>query len=99
MSNQTFPIMDLESDVANITQDSKLRKQRFPAQTSTNINSWQHFSVICSVNVVEKIKIIARNEGFSIRDVVEKYLKDGISRYEEKHGMITEQKKNINEVL
>ena len=35
-------------------------------------SSWTHFTVICSEELVDKIKFIAQTENFSIRDVVEK---------------------------
>ena len=41
----------------------------------------------------------ACKEGFSIRDVMEKYLKDGIARYEQKHGAVTKQRRNIDDIL
>jgi len=45
------------------------------------------------------VKTIAHNEGFSIRDVVEKFLGDGISRYEHRHGAVAHQQKDINDIL
>jgi hypothetical protein len=48
---------------------------------------------------VGKVKAIAHKEGFSIREVVEKYLKDGIARYEQKHGAVTKQRRNIDDIL
>ncbi len=60
-----------------------------------------HFSVICSSEIVEKVKAIAKLEGFTIREVVEKYLSDGIRNYENKRGPVTsrENNKDINDVL
>ena len=54
---------------------------------------------ICSIEIVDKVKAIAHKEGFSLRDVVEKYLKDGIARYEQKHGAVTKQRRDIDEIL
>ena len=68
-------------------------------------NSWTRFCVICSVELVEKIKHIATVEGFTIREVVEKSLSDTIGSYERKKGKKIElklkrkPKKDINEVL
>ena len=45
------------------------------------------------------VRTIAHKEGFSIREVVEKYLKDGIARYEQKHGAVTNQRRNIDDIL
>ena len=64
--------------------------------------SWERFTVVCSCELVEKVKAIADKEGFTIREVVEKYLGDGIRAYESKYGEIIIKKKvrkNIEEVL
>ena len=58
-----------------------------------------HFTFICSIEIVGKVKAIAHKAGFSIRDVVEKYLKDGIARYEQKHGAVINQQRNIDDIL
>ena len=71
-------------------------------KVETPNNSWTHFTAICSVELVEKIKAIAQREGFSIRDVVDKSYRDTISRYEAKHGKIklkAKKEKNIDDVL
>ena len=107
MSEQAYPsgLTDLESSVKDITQKAKPteqpkpQKQQTPEETSVNKKAWQHFTVICAVEIVVKIKAIARIEGFSIREVIEKFLSDGIARYEQKHGTVTNRKKSVDEVL
>ena len=108
MSEQAFPLdgfNDLESSVRNITQQARPKEQKKPHEeqrsedTSVIKRAWQHFTVILVVDIVVKIKAIARIEGFSIRDVVEKFLSDGIARYEQKHGAVTNRKKNIDDIL
>ena len=102
MSEQTFPLSDfndLESSVRNITQQPKPQKQQAPKESSVIKKAWQHFTIICAVEIVVKIRAIARIEGFSIREVVEKFLRDGIARYEQKHGAVTNRKKSVDEVL
>ena len=108
MSEQTFPLSDfndLESSVRNITLQARPKEQKKPHEeqrfedTSVIKRAWQHFTVILAVDIVVKIKAIARIEGFSIRDVVEKFLSDGIARYEQKHGAVTNRKKNIDDIL
>ena len=95
----------LESDVRSITQQTRLKEQKTPQEeqrpeeSSVIKRAWQHFTVILAVEIVVKIKAIARIEGFSIRDVVEKFLSDGIARYEQKHGAVTNRKKNIDDIL
>lgn len=104
MTQQIFPLNDLERAVKSITQGAKLKDQHPQGHKNTDTanfakSNWQHFTVICSTDIVKKIKAIAHIEGFSIRDVVEKILGDGILRYEKKHGAITTQKRNIEDVL
>jgi len=73
-----------------------------PAVTKTTTEGkGTHFSVICNSEIVEKVKNIAKLEGFTIREVVEKYLSDGIKNYETKRGPVTfsENNKDINDVL
>ena len=95
----------LESDVRSITQQTRPKEQKTPQEeqrpeeTSVIKRAWQHFTVILAVEIVVKIKAIARIEGFSIRDVVEKFLSDGIARYEQKHGAVINRKKNIDDIL
>ena len=108
MSEQVFPLdgfNTLESDVRSITQQTRPKEQKAPQEeqrpeeSSVIKRAWQHFTVILAVEIVVKIKAIARIEGFSIRDVVEKFLSDGIARYEQKHGAVTNRKKNIDDIL
>ena len=107
MSEQAFPngLTDLESSVKDITQKAKPteqpkpQKQQAPEKASVIRKAWQHFTFICAVEIVVKIKAIARIEGFSIREVIEKFLRDGIARYEQKHGAVTNRKKNIDDIL
>ena len=107
MSEQAFPngLTDLESSVKDITQKAKPtdqpkpQKQQAPKDASVIKKAWQHFTFICAVEIVVKIKAIARIEGFSIREVIEKFLRDGIARYEQKHGAVTNRKKSVDEVL
>ena len=108
MSEQVFPLdgfNTLESDVRSITQQTRPKEQKTPQEeqrpeeSSVIKRAWQQFTVILAVEIVVKIKAIARIEGFSIRDVVEKFLRDGIARYEQKHGAVTNRKKNIDDIL
>lgn len=49
-------------------------------------SNWTHFSAICSEDLVNKIRFIAHEEGFSIRDVVDKAFANFIGAYESKKG-------------
>ena len=65
-------------------------------------SAWTHFTVICSIELVEKMKAIAQKEGFSIRDIVERSFKKSIASYESKHGKIKvkpKRQKNIADVF
>ena len=107
MGQQAYPsgLTDLESEVRSITQQPRLKEQKKPQEEQrpkeacVNKTAWQHFTFICAVEIVVKIKTIARIEGFSIREVIEKVLSDGIARYEQKHGAVTNRKKSIDEIL
>lgn len=71
-------------------------------QATTPDTSWERFTVVCSCEIVEKIKAIAQKEGFTIREVVEKFFSNGINSYEGKHGKIKikpRKKQNIDDVL
>ena len=78
------------------------KKELTNSRVTTPDTSWERFTVVCSCELVEKVKAIADKEGFTIREVVEKYLRDGIRAYESKYGEIIIKKKvrkNIDEVL
>ena len=65
-------------------------------------DSWVRFTVICSDELVQKIKFIAHEEDFNIREVVEKSFRDTINKYESKHGPIvvkSKKKQNVEDVL
>ena len=71
-------------------------------QQSFSDDSWTHFTVICSCELVDKIKTIAQTEGFTIREVEEKFFRNGIGSYEGKHGAVkvrNRKKQNIDDVL
>lgn len=91
----------LENTGQTVPQKREEKKQATP-QTTTPDTSWERFTVVCNCELVEKIKAIAQKEGFTIREVVEKFFGNGISAYENKHGRIkvaTKKKRNIDDVL
>lgn len=51
---------------------------------------WQRFSVICDRQLVAKLRLIAKKEHFSIREVLEYWLRTGIEKYESEHGVVSE---------
>ena len=73
---------------------------------NSNVSSTQpvygRFTVICDSFLSAKIRTIADNEGFSIREVVEKSFRDTINKYESKHGPIvvkSKKKQHVEDVL
>ena len=85
MSEQTFPLGDFN----DLESSVKSITQQPKSQKQQARPQEQKMPV----------KAIAHKEGFSIRDVVEKYLKDGIARYEQKHGAVINQQRNIDDIL
>lgn len=67
--------------------------------TETMHQSSEHFTFICDSVIVEKIKAIASREGFTIRQVMELFLSDGIGAYERKHGAAIPKNRDIKELL
>lgn len=64
--------------------------------------TWDRWTIICSIEIQSKIKAISEKEQFSIREVIEKFLGDGIDAYEAKHGKIrakSRKKKDINSLI
>ena len=60
---------------------------------------WDRWTIICRKEFKQKITAISEKEGFTIREVVEKFFTDGIAAYEAKHGAIDitpKRKKNID---
>ena len=60
---------------------------------------WDRWTIICRKEFKQKITAISEKEGFTIREVVEKFFTDGIAAYEAKHGVIDttpKKKKNID---
>ena len=68
-------------------------------KAGSKVSAWDRWTIICGKDFKQKITAIAEKEGFSIREVVEKFFTDGIAAYEAKHGMIDttlKKKKNID---
>lgn len=92
----------VNSGAVPATVPQKDSENKTEAQQSFTDASWTHFTVICSSELVEKIKAIAQKEGFTIREVVEKFFRNGIGSYESKHGVVkvlNRKKQNIDDIL
>lgn len=79
------------------------KKELTNSRVTTPDTSWERFTVVCNCELVEKVKAIAEKEGFTIREVVEKFFSNGIGAYEAKHGKINikpkKKKKDINSLI
>lgn len=74
--------------------------QRTPRKTNASpTKNWQHFTFICDKKIVSKLRAIAKNEGFSIRELIEYMLLKGISLYENKHGTIKPEAKEVSDIF
>lgn len=61
---------------------------------------YERFNFICSTDLVEKARSISRKEGFTIRALMEKAMRDFFDKYEAKNGKIRLLKsKDIEDVL
>lgn len=92
----------VNSGAVPATVPQKESEKTAEVQQSYTDTSWTHFTVICSSELVDKIKAIAQKEGFTIREVVEKFFRNGIGSYESKHGRVkvrSRRKQNIDDVL
>ena len=92
----------LLENTGQVVPQKREKKELANQQAKTQDTSWERFTVVCSSELVEKIKTIARKESFTIREVVEKFFSNGISSYESKYGKIqilNRKKQNIDDVL
>jgi len=74
-----------------------------PADKDENVNhvpedkpksyDWDRWTIVISKEVKAKVMAIASKEGFSIREVLEKFLNTGIDAYEAKHGKVSTKKR------
>lgn len=62
--------------------------------------SYRHCSFICAPELWDKAQAIANKEGFSIREVMEHWIRAGIASYEAKHGEVAVgNKRSVDDVL
>lgn len=101
-ANNINLVGDMLVSTGNTVPEKKETVQKSITPQVTANTGWTHFTVICNGDLVEKIKAIAQKEGFTIRDVVEKFFRNGIGSYEGKHGVVkvrSRKKQNIDDVL
>lgn len=66
----------------------------------TETKDYERFNFICNTELVEKARSISRKEGFTIRALMEKAMRDFFDKYEAKNGKIRLLKsKDIEDVL
>ena len=96
---------DVDLQTAFIEKTGNNVNNRNVSQTTGTAHqdgSWVRFTVICAEELVQKIRFIAREEDFSIREVIEKSFSNTIASYESKRGkkiIIKTKKKDIDSVL
>ena len=79
-----------EEPVPHRAQSEKVESENY---------DWDRWTIICRKEFKQKITAISEKEGFTIREIVEKFFTDGIAAYEAKHGVIDttpKKKKNID---
>jgi uncharacterized protein YydD (DUF2326 family) len=67
-------------------KDDTLDEQKVENKTT----DWQRFSVICDKILIAKLRLIAKKEHFTIREVLEYWMRTGIEKYESEYGEISE---------
>ena len=73
-----------------------------PEKEESKCYEWERWTIILSKDMKRKIMAIADKERFSIRDIIEKFLGDGIDAYEAKHGKVktkAKKRKSIESIL
>lgn len=82
------------------SKEVKVSMKATRMEEKTADTPWKHFSFICSVELVDKIQAIAHKEGFTIRALMEFLMRQGIDKYEAKHGKAKKIKtKDVNDVM
>ncbi len=85
MSEQTFPLSDF-NDLESSVRNITQQPKPQKQQARPQEQQMPQEADACK-------------QDWIIRDVMEKYLKDGIARYEQKHGAVTKQQRNIDDIL
>jgi len=67
--------------------------------TTGNEKDYVRFNFICNSDLVRKIKAVSVKEGISIRRIMEKAIRDWLTKYEAKNGPIGEVKERSIEDL
>ena len=91
--NRELPVEESASQ-KNVSSNRAL-----PEKEDPKCYEWERWTIICRKEFKQKITAISEKEGFTIREVVEKFFTDGIAAYEAKHGAIDitpKRKKNID---
>ena len=91
-----------KNNKTDVTSKGKQNPPQSPKnyKTSSKEDQWQHFSFICSTELVVKVQAIAHKEGFTIRSFMEYVMKQGVDAYESKYGKVKKiRTKDIKEVM
>lgn len=96
-SENREPPVEESASQKNVSSNRALSEKEDP-----KCYEWERWTIILSKDMKRKIMAIADKERFSIRDVIEKFLGDGIDAYEAKHGKVktkAKKRKSIESIL
>ena len=82
--------ISIVSQVTPNYADAVVRDTQNTAQVENKTTDWQRFSVICDKKLIVKLRLIAKKEHFTIREVLEYWMRTGINKYENEYGEINE---------
>ena len=91
-----------KNDKTDVASQEKQNTPKSPKnnKASPKEDQWQHFSFICSTELVGKVQAIAHKEGFTIRSFMEYVMIQGIDAYESKYGKVKKiRTKDIKDVM
>lgn len=74
--------------VREVTEEPARKRKAEKSSSSSESYEWDRWTIICRKDFKQGITAIAEKEGFTIREIVEKFFTDGIAAYEAKHGVI-----------
>lgn len=72
----------------SVTEEPAWKRNTEKSSSSSESYDWDRWTIICRKDFKQEITAIAEKEGFTIREIVEKFFTDGIAAYEAKHGAI-----------
>lgn len=75
-----------ELDLENIARGVNTPIQEILIDTQNISDDYKRFCFICNSKLVDSVKALAKSEGFSIREIMEQMIINGLNSYQEKTG-------------